>query len=102
MKNLLTTICLTLAVLLGSAGVGHALPPCPGSPLEITSPQDTSEWHYCDGQLTVASSVPNFAGDKYLGEFRNGKPHGQGTYTAANGDKYVGEYRDNKRHGQGT
>ena len=25
-----------------------------------------------------------------------------GTYTFAEGDKYVGEWKDNKRHGQGT
>jgi hypothetical protein len=41
-------------------------------------------------------------GDKYVGEFRDDKRHGQGTYTFANGNKYVGEYRDGKRHGQGT
>ena len=40
-------------------------------------------------------------GDKYVGEFRDGKRHGQGIYTYANGDKYVGEYRDGKKHGQG-
>ena len=28
--------------------------------------------------------------------------HGQGTYAYANGDKYVGEFKDNKRHGLGT
>jgi hypothetical protein len=35
------------------------------------------------------------------GSIRDGKRHGQGTYTYANGDKYVGEWRDGKRHGQG-
>ena len=28
--------------------------------------------------------------------------HGQGTYTFASGDKYVGQYKDGKRNGQGT
>jgi predicted Ser/Thr protein kinase len=41
-------------------------------------------------------------GSEYLGEFKDGKPHGQGTHILANGDKYVGEYKDGKRHGQGT
>ena len=38
----------------------------------------------------------------YVGEFRDGKRNGQGTYTWVNGTKYVGEWKDNKRHGQGT
>ena len=39
---------------------------------------------------------------KYVGEFRDGKRHGQGTFTWASGSKYVGEYRDGKINGQGT
>ena len=38
----------------------------------------------------------------YVGEFRDGKRNGQGTYTWVSGDKYVGEWKDDKRHGQGT
>ncbi len=38
----------------------------------------------------------------YVGEFKDGKIHGQGTLTFAEGDKYVGEFKDGKRHGQGT
>lgn len=41
-------------------------------------------------------------GDNYVGEWLNGKRHGQGILTYANGDKYVGEWNDNKRNGQGT
>jgi len=41
-------------------------------------------------------------GDKYVGEYRNDKKHGQGTYTFANGDKYVGEFKSGENHGQGT
>jgi hypothetical protein len=33
---------------------------------------------------------------------KDGKSHGQGTFTWASGHKYVGEYKDDKRHGQGT
>ena len=39
---------------------------------------------------------------KYEGDLKEGKYHGQGTYTFANGDQYVGEYKDDMRHGQGT
>jgi len=41
-------------------------------------------------------------GNRYVGEFRDGKYHGQGTYTFADGHKYVGEFRDGLHHGQGT
>jgi hypothetical protein len=39
---------------------------------------------------------------KYVGDIRNGKPNGQGTYTYPSGDKYVGEFKDGEYHGQGT
>ena len=39
---------------------------------------------------------------KYVGEFKDGKLHGQGTFTWYNGDKYVGEFKDDMRNGQGT
>ena len=31
-----------------------------------------------------------------MGEWENGKKHGQGTYTFISGNKYVGEYKDGK------
>ena len=40
-------------------------------------------------------------GDNYVGEYKDGKKHGQGTLTCA-GTKYVGEWKDGKKHGQGT
>ncbi len=43
-----------------------------------------------------------FKGDKYVGEFKDGKFNGQGTYIHANGNKYVGEYKDDNKNGQGT
>ena len=39
---------------------------------------------------------------KYVGEVKNGKQHGQGTFTFPDGATYVGQYKDGKRHGQGT
>jgi hypothetical protein len=50
----------------------------------------------CQGAETFAN------GSGYVGEWRDGKYHGQGTYTFANGDSYVGEFRDNNRNGQGS
>ena len=40
--------------------------------------------------------------DKYEGEFKNGKHHGQGKYTTYNGIIYEGEHKDGLRNGQGT
>jgi len=40
---------------------------------------------------------------KYVGEWKDGKKHGQGTYTFLDDfGKYVGEFKNDKRHGQGT
>ena len=37
-------------------------------------------------------------GAKYVGEVKDGVPHGQGTYTSSDGDKYVGEFKDGRRY----
>jgi hypothetical protein len=39
--------------------------------------------------------------EKYVGEFKDDRFNGQGTYIAANGEKYVGEYKNGLRHGEG-
>jgi len=55
-----------------------------------------------NGQGTFTwGAKSKWAGDKYVGEHKNGLPNGQGTFTWANGDKYVGEFKDNKRTGEG-
>jgi hypothetical protein len=67
MRNLTVTLCLTIAVLLGSAGMASALPPCPSD--------QNRYYDNCFGTYTYAT------GHKYVGEFRNDKRNGQGTYT---------------------
>ena len=37
-----------------------------------------------------------------MGGWKDGKQHGQGTYTYPDGDKYVGEHKDGEMNGQGT
>ena len=99
MRKLVLTFCLTVAVLVGNAGTGLALPECYRSPtddLEIARGGIAGGWDGCEGAVTYAN------GDKYVGEFRDGTEHGQGVYTWANGDKYVGEFKNSERHGQGT
>ena len=48
------------------------------------------------------SSNDRFNGAKgqYVGEYKDGKRDGQGTYIFSNGDKYVGEFQDGQRQGQ--
>ena len=41
-------------------------------------------------------------GHVYYGQMEGGKRHGYGTYTLASGNKYLGEFKNDKKHGQGT
>jgi len=41
-------------------------------------------------------------GTKYMGEWKDGKRHGQGNMTYHDGSKFVGKWKDGKKHGQGT
>jgi len=38
----------------------------------------------------------------YVGEWKDGKKNGQGTWTWSDGMGYVGEWKDGNEHGQGT
>jgi len=58
-------------------------------------------FHNCFGTYTWGPNS-EWAGDKYVGEFKDDKSHGQGTYTFADGENYVGDWKDDKQHGQGT
>ena len=92
MKKLTTTLCLTVALLFGNSGMVYALPVCPWERFQ------NHYYHNCIGTRTFGD------GSKYVGEWRNNKRHGQGTYTWDRGRsyKYVGEWRNGKRHGHGT
>ncbi len=37
----------------------------------------------------------------YVGEFKNGKEHGHGSYTMPNGYRFEGEFKNGKREGYG-
>ena len=39
---------------------------------------------------------------KYIGQFKDGKFDGQGTYTYPDGTKYIGQFKDGLPNGQGT
>ena len=50
----------------------------------------------------VKALLRGLTAKKYVGAFRNGVRHGQGTYTWNNGNTYVGAYHYGERQGQGT
>ena len=74
-----------------------ALPPCPSS--------QNAYYHNCYGTYEWTSG--EFKGDQYIGEWKDNKLHGKGTYyflanNEFKGDIYVGAYKDGEKHGQGT
>ena len=89
MKSFLRFLALVLMV--GSAYAQSNLPACPSS----------GYFHNCFGTRTFAN------GDRYVGEFKDNKYNGQGTYffladNQLNGNKYIGEFKDGNLNGQGT
>ena len=72
-----------------------SLPNCAGT-------WSSSSWNNCFGQYIWTGD-----GGKYIGEWKDGQMHGQGTYyygekSEWSGDKYVGKFRNGERHGQGS
>ena len=59
-----------------------ALPKCQG--------EDISKWTMCEGIKTTSKD------SKYVGEFKDGKYHGQGTVYKPDGTKFVVEFKDGK------
>ena len=55
-----------------------------------------ARWNNCKGKWL------NVNGDLYEGDWRDGKPNGQGIQTFASGEKYTGTWKDGKYEGQGT
>ena len=51
---------------------------------------------YKDGNMHGQGTFTTPDGNKYVGEWKDGKKHGQGAYTTVSGNKYVGEYKDGK------
>ena len=41
-------------------------------------------------------------GEKYVGDWKDGKNNGKGTFTWPDGQKYVGDWKDGKQNGKGT
>ena len=79
MKNIIPVL-LTFVFLLASAGESLALPKCEGSPRTISDYKEVNSWSNCEGTVAFGSGGGKRAGNKYAGEWKNGKQHGQGTF----------------------
>lgn len=87
MKYLMILIALITS---GSLWADNELPACEGS---------AKTWNaFC----SYAHYENNTFMGIYVGEWSNGRKHGQGTYTETKGDKYSGSWKRNKKSGQGT
>tara|TARA_B100001063_G_scaffold230256_1_gene243194 strand:- start:1472 stop:2629 length:1158 start_codon:yes stop_codon:yes gene_type:complete len=53
-----------------------------------------------DNKKYFTLEYPN--GDIYIGEVKNKKRHGYGTWTTLDGSKYVGQWKNGEQNGQGT
>lgn len=97
-----TTLIISILFLAGNT---FALPNCPddisvgrSSIFGVKLPK----WHNCFGTYIAPVKKPFSIGDKYVGEWQDGKYHGQGTFTRAYGAKWEGEWKEGKLNGQGT
>jgi len=52
--------------------------------------------------MCLGTQIDNQNKFKYVGQWKDGDFHGQGTWTYESGEKYVGEWKFGKRSGQGT
>ena len=55
---------------------------------------------YKNGKILIGTAIYP-GGSRYVGTFKDYKPHGEGTFTYTNGSKYFGEWKNGKGHGHG-
>lgn len=82
---------LTFVMLNNMVSAESTLPACEG--------KDAKKWTNCFGTFR---GVLDGAGGKYVGEWKDGKLDGQGTFTFFNGEKYVGGWKSDRQHGRGA
>ncbi|MBL10100.1 MAG: hypothetical protein CL402_06230 [Acidiferrobacteraceae bacterium] len=58
------------------------------------------EWR--EGKKHGQGTETYLGGNKYVGQFKDDEIHGEGIETFPDGEKYVGEFKEGNRHGQGT
>jgi len=86
----IASVAITAAAIAGVLATGTSVTaePCP----EGTK---ATESMTCVGEM----NFPN--GEKYVGEVKDGQPHGRGTFIWPNGEKYVGDWKNGQRNGRG-
>src|SRR5262245_42312357 len=98
------------AITLAFIGTAEAQPPQPawiadpktGCQVwnERPKPNQTISWvgpcvgGRAEGQGTLQWFRDGWPGNRYEGEYRDGKPNGRGVLTYASGDRYEGEFRN--------
>ena len=55
-----------------------------------------------DNEIDIRKLGYDYNGNKYEGEWKDGKKNGQGTLTTPDGSKYVGGWKNGEKYGQGT
>ena len=68
----------------------------------ISSRGDRYEGNWVDGRKNGQGTQEWASGDKYTGTWSDNRPHGKGQYTYANGEQYIGDFVRGKRNGQGS
>ena len=65
--------------------------------LSMCKGDDYTKWNNCDGTFTFEN------GDKYIGEYKDGKRHGKGTtFDPTTGKSTSGKWKDGKPIGRQT
>ncbi len=72
---------------------GEALPPCKGGYSKVA-------WSECRG-VKRKYNGPHFVGESYEGDFKEGRPHGQGAIKYIDGSRFVGSFEMGVREGPG-
>ncbi|MBD2056125.1 pentapeptide repeat-containing protein [Oculatella sp. FACHB-28] len=63
---------------------------------------DRYDGEFRDGKRNGCGTFTFENGRNYVGQFRDDQFQGQGIWTLENGDRYIGEFQANKCNGQGT
>ena len=91
---------LTILTICNLVNAQSSLPECKGNDENI-SEYSTKHFRIIRKWTNCHGTAVGPWGGKYVGEFYDGKFHGQGIFTK-DGRKYFGEYKKHKRHGKGT